>query len=1036
MVFSRRELGVLAARSAPLYERPAGSGQNSVLPDKLPAPVATPEQLQAPWLGCLAAALDYLLSRPRTGDDDGDDDLFDRDNPLPFEEITGDFARWAAAELARRGGQGLMLLSPSARLAMQRHLHQHINRLTAGVLFHEFSLYKAFERVYSPFSFTYANLSGSHYQRFVNSMRAGKLKDFFVEYAVLARLLGTLLHNRLSAKELFLARLLRDKPEIEALAGTSLESVTGLDDTLSDPHNGGQQVTAVYFGDRAVIYKPRPVEMEAAYNSFLEWFNRKSSAPLRRITVLAKEGYGWVEAVKHQPCKNDEEVRQFFRNSGVQLALLHLLCGIDAHHENIIADGIHPVHVDLEALMQPQGKIYGTGESASCLASGILDDSVLRTGLLPFMETGGNVSYDISGLSSLRDFLRIDFLQEEWQEINTDDMRPVQVKKPSSEQRYNLPKLNGEEVCPGLFTEEIIAGFRSAYQLLQNNRSTLLDRKESPLNVFCGKRSRYVFRSTRFYYALQKESRQAKYLRDGLERSLLLEKLARAFNAAENEEFYPVLSWEHRALENLDIPYFLTNTEETALYLDAHNRVPHLFRRSAMGEARKRLTGFSAEECNRQCGYIRASFLCAGSGGSHIGQNARQGDAVPVNNDREISFREEKCLLHAEAIGRHIAKMALYGADGSVSWLGPVYSERYQCFRFGTLPAGIYSGISGLLLLYAALETVSADRLFSSLTDKIGATLEKYGNFLLENPQKKESIGGISGIGSILYALTKAYSLTGRQEMLRRASMFAAVITPERIAADTSSDIIGGAAGALSALISYLQAGGDKKALDMASLCGEHLLRRRIVDKNGNSWRAFADSPPCSGFSHGASGVIYALARLNALRPLPGADEAVAAGLAFERSLFDAEEQNWWDDENRVLIGSTWCHGAPGIGLARSGLLEFYPDREIESEMERAMTVCRQYDIRVNDHLCCGNLGVADCLLTAGMRASRRDWIDHARRIAAMVPERAEERGEFSFSAGKASVYPLTFFQGYPGMAYQLLRFTRPDVIASVLLLD
>jgi lantibiotic biosynthesis protein len=59
--------------------------------------------------------------------------------------------------------------------------------------------------------------------------------------------------------------------------------------------------------------------------------------------------------------------------------------------------------------------------------------------------------------------------------------------------------------------------------------------------------------------------------------------------------------------------------------------------------------------------------------------------------------------------------------------------------------------------------------------------------------------------------------------------------------------------------------------------------------------------------------------------------------LAFERRCFDPNQQNWRDlrkgtSESASVAGCVWCHGAPGIGLARLRTREFLPEDSVVRE--------------------------------------------------------------------------------------------------------
>ena len=56
-----------------------------------------------------------------------------------------------------------------------------------------------------------------------------------------------------------------------------------------------------------VVYKPKDLGTERAYNHLLAWFN-EHDVPLgfRVLTLVARPGYGWVEWVDHEACREGE----------------------------------------------------------------------------------------------------------------------------------------------------------------------------------------------------------------------------------------------------------------------------------------------------------------------------------------------------------------------------------------------------------------------------------------------------------------------------------------------------------------------------------------------------------------------------------------------------------------------------------------------------------------------------------------------------------------------------------------------------------
>ena len=128
----------------------------------------------------------------------------------------------------------------------------------------------------------------------------------------------------------------------------------------------------------------------------------------------------------------------------------------------------------------------------------------------------------------------------------------------------------------------------------------------------------------------------------------------------------------------------------------------------------------------------------------------------------------------------------------------------------------------------------------------------------------------------------------------------------------------------------------------------------------------------------------------------------------------------------------SWCHGAPGIGLARLGGLDILETPEIRQDIEVAINTTKQQKLTGIDHLCCGNLGRVEFLLTASRKLSRPDLLEDAMQIASQVVARAKQKGHFGY--GSILTFHPGFFQGASGIGYELLRLAYPDQLPSVLL--
>jgi lantibiotic modifying enzyme len=130
-----------------------------------------------------------------------------------------------------------------------------------------------------------------------------------------------------------------------------------------------------------------------------------------------------------------------------------------------------------------------------------------------------------------------------------------------------------------------------------------------------------------------------------------------------------------------------------------------------------------------------------------------------------------------------------------------------------------------------------------------------------------------------------------------------------------------------------------------------------------------------------------------------------------------------------------WCHGAPGIGLARLASLNLVSDRALSAEIESALRTTLTYGFGLNHSLCHGDLGNLDVLLTATQRLPQQsEYEGHVRQLASMLLDNIEEQGWVT--GIPQGVETPGLMVGIAGIGYALLRLAAPEQIPSLLLLD
>ncbi|GLV54011.1 lanthionine synthetase [Dictyobacter sp. S3.2.2.5] len=1010
-----------------------------------------------PWTATLQRALGLLAARPDAPQSDDEKEeashsCIDLQEPLPFEDLLVPFITVAQRQVADQAGVAYRMLTDEAHRTLQRALLRNLTTSAAHALHLEFSIHCLEEQ--SPFELQLASIQDTaertYYYQFIAYMRGGGLRTFFQEYAVLARLLATTTDFWVEAMVEFLRRLEADLPEIQRLFGgtNELGRVTSIQASLSDPHRGQRSVISLTFASGCkLIYKPRDIGIEEAYQHLLAWLNEHGVPFLfKTFTVLNRSTHGWVEYVEQKPCESRREAHNYYRRAGVLLCLLYVLEATDCHYENLIACGAYPVLVDMETLMHPQARFEEEGDAidAEMRALQLLTHSVLRSGLLPSWQVGADkqYAYDLSGLGS---FNEQDVpVEAVWEYINTDHMRLAR-RNITLPRLSNQPSLDGVSLRVEEYADDLVMGFQQMYRFLCNHRALLLA-PWSPLQDLTRQQVRFLYRPTRVYTVLLRRLLAPKYLRDGADRSIQLEMVGRGVlwidKARRDTEMKP-LRWrvflaERQAMEQGDVPFFSAPASRTSLFAVPGQEIEDCLEQPGSDMVMSRLTVLDDQDCQKQVNLIQAALYTRAA--RDAASQPKTPEDTPLVYDMRTALpqvSQEELTTQALAIAEQIASRAIRATDGSAAWIAPKFLAQTERYQLHTVGYDLYDGSAGIALFLAAVARVAGRTDYGELArmavQPLLRTVHRFGERLIRDI----GIGGTSGIGSIVYALTRLSSLLNEPALLDSASQAAHLITTERIFMDQALDISGGAAGALLGLLALYNTSSDQDILDQAIICGLHLLQEQVSSPTGpRSWKTMGGRF-LTGFSHGAAGISYALLRLYAATQQTRFLTAASEGIDYEDSLFVPEANNWLDLRQMPQTGfmTTWCHGAPGIGLARIGGLSVLDTPQIRSDIASALQTTRRLGLQDLDYLCCGNAGRIEVLLAAADRLSRPDLAETARCQIGQIVTQAKRTGAFLLHPLlPPQIYCPGFFTGTAGIGYEMLRVAYPAVLPSVLL--
>jgi type 2 lantibiotic biosynthesis protein LanM len=961
----------------------------------------------------------------------------DFQKPLPFEDFYFPFILVARRKLSTRLSPNypLNLLSQEAYTVLEYSLLQQLVNLGIETLLFEFNQLRS-NQISTNQTNSIENNSQFLYLTFIQNLLQDGGLDFFERYPVLARLIATNIDFWVEHTIEFIQRLQTDLAAIELTfsQNISIGKVKEIATFLSNPHNGGRSILAITFSSGVkIVYKPKDLSLDIAFNHLLDWCNQQGISLHFKVTkILKRQEYGWVEFIYHQPCENQAAVKHFYKRAGMLLSLLFVLGVKDCGSENVIANSEYPILIDTDILMYPILKSQNESEDW-------FKDSVLKAGFLPTWE--GNIfsatAQDSSVLGNI--YPQQVNSSREWKFVNTDGMH-LASKTTIIPSGTNAVILEGKPVSPKNYVEEIVTGFEEIYRLLIKNKETLLG-EDSPLSAIKSLKSRFIPHPSVIYAISTKNSLSPQSLRNGIEYSILINSLIDSLSCSllkveENPETWAIWQAETKSLQQQDIPYFSVYCNSCDLEIQVDKPIKQFFRTSSYQRLITKLQNLDEQNLALQIHLIR---LSVDAKFTHLTpKTTTLQDDFPQFN----SITHEELLQEAVEIGNHLVSNAICNSSG-YNWIDLDYMFKANRYQIKLLDDSLYTGRTGVSLFLAALAKITGNNEFKNVAL---AALSPLQQSLKKAEIRKEILNsefGLLGIGGIIYSLVKISQFLEDSSLLEDAQLAAKLLTEEVIATDKKLDIMWGVAGTIPGLLILYNQTGEQALLDIALICGNHLLSHRSNTKP-RAWVTIESKKPLTGFSHGAAGISLSLLRLYAATGKIAFLEAAKEAIEYEQSVFDKSVKNWLDfrvseDKNQTNFLHTWCHGSAGIGLARLGSLSIIQTEEIYSDINIALETTQKYGIPRTDidHLCCGHMGRADLFILASQKLGNQEWLNTAIKQAAWVVERAKENGEYSFGPHSyKSAYSPSFFRGNAGIGYQLLRLALPEPLPSVLILE
>lgn len=751
--------------------------------------------------------------------------------------------------------------------------------------------------------------------------------------------------------EQIMTRLEADWTDITSLGPSIGSRLTDVRVSLGDSHRGGQSVCILAFSDGShVVYKPRNLAIDAAYRSLVERIGATTPRLcLAAPRVLPRRDYGWVEYVGTEPSDSAPEPSQLYLHIGQLMGLLHVLRANDLHYENFLVLNGRPALVDVETILGavPPRRVGADDRAALALAN-----TVQTTGMLPTM-------LDHPG----KDLPGIDIGALGYREGQVSPFTTMVVIDPFTDRmRFELQHLPSDQASPFPVLESpkveiaaIVEGYREFYSWAMAHRRELA---QWISELFGDVTIRFVALNTQRYAQLLRLATNPAIQRAPAAQWAVLHRVAIARPYVPDE----ILRSEVAQLHRGDVPYFCLRSGERHIFDDAGALcVDDALATTPLGHVLRGVEQLSAAGLERNVWIIRMSYIARLSRVADLTGFDPTAAPTPRHHDGNRASPRKVALTLSARIGQRL-EAARIPASGTLpaTWIGAQVSPTaYQYWKVDELAFDVYSGSAGLARTLAQIG-VAADR-----PGWRAAALSFFvptARGLLRHTDGWVGLrrGCFTGLESFLVAAFDVAELLGDVELTDLAITLWERL-PTLLTGRQAQDVTFGTAGVLSASAALagrpsLTAHRDLFA-DVASAAFAR-LRQDLFDE-GTDQLPGGNPLKYSGFAHGNAGVYVSLAQYGGLVGHEVTASLVDQLLEHEESFRIPAGEGWRFGSPDTVTARGWCHGAPGLLLAKTLVCQADPRRidQLADDCATLIRLTRETAFGNNLSLCHGDLG-------------------------------------------------------------------------------
>lgn len=825
------------------------------------------------------------------------------------------------------------------------------------------------------------------------------LLSFIKEYPVLIRLIVEGVNEWINNLSYIFKSFVEDLNQIKSIIKVDNNFLIKAIEISGDKHDDGKAVTIITFtNNEKIVFKPHSVSNLQGFYNVIQWAFKKLNQQFDdSLKIVNKVKYGWVSFIKNEECSSIEDVKSYYENLGIIQAVFYFINGYDLHYENIIAYKSMPMLIDLECIFNPFNKedkssiLKGTVLSSSLLPFGFrVDDRVVNIG----------ASDDVQGESS--------FYKQAKYESGKISYEYFPIQRTS-----NIPRLGEKTYSIDNFYLDFRRKFSSCFNLILNNKSSFITIVNKELqDIEC----RILFRNTFVYGHLIQESYHPDYLRSFTDRELLFEHIR--LNSPVSGFKKNIVKHELRYLLNGQIPKFSFSPNNRHLKSSFYEKkINNYLEQSGLSLSIEKIHNSNQDELKKQL-YIMDRLIRSRMKNSKSEFKIQNLD---TNNQNQVIVSLIDLISNELIINRK-------------NELSNIYINSTSCI-YGEMGYDFYNGYLGLAFFYGYTFKYTNDIKYKKFVQNL-LTPER-----INQLNHIHEIGLFVGVSGFIYSCSHLYSIFKESQYLEFATLGVKRLEV-LVDSNLNMDIIGGSAGAIIALIAFLEVDNNDngKTLSLIGKLEEQIIDNSIKINNQVFWKSPNLGKKLGGFSHGTSGIISSLIKSYKLTNNPKTIEIIKGTLQFEKGLFNKAQGNWIDKRHdEEMFQYSWCNGSVGVGLSRLILLDNMTNLdsnlkvELKQDVKYALNSALTSGFGDNHSICHGDFGTLEFIYSSTQHGylAKEQFSNMLEAVLFKLKE-----GEFNFGNSKENYFDISLMTGLSGIVYQLMRFDDSIFIPSLLSFD